>query len=292
MHVLMLFATVSWAANIVAVKEALHGFDPLALVQLRVLGASLLFAAIFQAWRRRPALKLTSRQWGTMAVLALSGVTFNQLFFVGGVARTSVAHTGLIVALGPVMVLVLVCLMRLEALTVPKFVGMLVSFFGVAILTTGGAGQGNGANWLGDLTVLAGSAVFAYYTIQLKKVSEQYDALTLNALTYGIGALFMIPFGARAVLEVRWSSLTPQVGWALAYVVVLGSVVPYTIYAFAMTELAASRVAAFSYLQPVIATALGIWLLSEKLSVRVVTGGALILLGVYLTERERGEERS
>jgi drug/metabolite transporter (DMT)-like permease len=49
-------------------------------------------------------------------------------------------------------------------------------------------------------------------------------------------------------------------------------------------------VAAFSYLQPAIATSLGIWLLGEKLTQTVVIGGALILLGVYLTERERGDD--
>jgi drug/metabolite transporter (DMT)-like permease len=49
-------------------------------------------------------------------------------------------------------------------------------------------------------------------------------------------------------------------------------------------------VAAFSYLQPVIATALGIWLLGETLTRGVVVGGVLILFGVYLTERERGED--
>ena len=70
--------------------------------------------------------------------------------------------------------------------------------------------------------------------------------------------------------------------------ILFGSVVPYLIYAFALTELAASRVSAFSYLQPVIATALAIWLLAERLTVRAVVGGALILLGVYLTERETG----
>ncbi len=292
MHILMLFATVCWAVNIVAVKEALRGFAPLALVQLRVLGAALLFAVLFRVWSGRPALKLSPRDWRVMLVLALTGVTFNQLFFVGGVARTTVAHTGLLVALGPVMVLVLACLMRLEALTVLKFVGMLVSFAGVAVLTLGKSRQGNGGHWLGDLIVLAASAVFAGYTIQLKKVADQFDALTLNALTYGMGALLLIPFAAWAVLETRWSAITVHAIWALAYVVVFGSVVPYTIYAFAMTELAASRVAAFSYLQPVIATALGIWLLAEKLTASLVTGGVLILLGVYLTECERGEERS
>ncbi len=43
-------------------------------------------------------------------------------------------------------------------------------------------------------------------------------------------------------------------------------------------------------LQPAIATALAIWLLAEKLTGGVVIGGALILGGVYLAERERGEE--
>ncbi len=292
MHVLMLLATACWAANIVAVKEALRGFAPLALVQLRVMGAGLLFVVLFRAWPRRPALTRDQLRPGTLVVLALSGVAFNQLFFVGGVARTSVAHTGLLVALGPVMVLVLACLLRLEALTVLKFVGMLVSFGGVAVLTMRRAGQGTGDYWIGDLIVLAGSAVFAIYTIQLKKVARLYDAIGLNTLTYGIGALFLLPFGARPALASHWSALTTPMGLAVAYIIVFGSVIPYTIYAFAITELAASRIAAFSYLQPVIATGLGIWLLSEKLTVRVVVGGTLILLGVYLTERERGEERT
>jgi drug/metabolite transporter (DMT)-like permease len=49
-------------------------------------------------------------------------------------------------------------------------------------------------------------------------------------------------------------------------------------------------VAAFAYLQPVVAALLGTWLLGERITLRVVAGGALILLGVYLAERERGEE--
>jgi len=99
--------------------------------------------------------------------------------------------------------------------------------------------------------------------------------------------LLMIPFSARALLHVGWRALPARAWWGLAFMVVLGSVVPYLIFAWALKTLAASRVAAFNYLQPVIATALGIWLLSEKLTVKVMVGGAIILLGVYLTEHER-----
>jgi len=291
MHLLMLCATFCWAANIVAGKEALRGFGPTALAMLRVVGAALVFGLLFLVRRKRLPVGLGAREWRLMALVAACGVAFNQLLFISGLARSSVAHAGLITSLIPVMVLVLSCLMRLEALTVLKFVGMLVSFTGVAILTTSKMGQGNGAHWQGDLILLGGGVVFAYYTILVKEVADRYDPLTLNAVTFGLGTALMIPFGARPVLQVQWAAL-PAVAWGgLAFMVVFGSVVAYLIYALALTELAASRVAAFSYLQPVIATGLGIWLLAEKLTWRVVFSGVLILLGVYLAERERGEEQ-
>jgi len=224
-------------------------------------------------------------------LVAVNGITLNQLLFIGGLARTSVAHTGLIVATGPVMVLVLACLIRLESLTALKFAGMLVSFSGVAVLTAERVRNANGGYWAGDLILLAGSAVFAYYTILVKEVADRLDPLTLNTLTFGMGALLMLPFSARALAQVSWTALPARAWGGLAYMVVLGSVIPYILFALALTELAASRVAAFSYVQPVIATGLGIWLLAERLTPKVVAGGVLILVGVYLTERERGEEK-
>jgi drug/metabolite transporter (DMT)-like permease len=187
------------------------------------------------------------------------------------------------------MVLALSCLLRLEPLTLPKFLGMLISFGGVAILTLGGAEKGSTAHWQGDLIVLAGSASFAYYTIQVKGIAHQYDALTLNTLTFALGSLLMIPFAARSITHIRWAQVALGAWGGLAFMIVLGTVAAYLIYAFALTELSASRVAAFAYLQPVVAALLGVWLLGERITLRDVAGGALILLGVYLAERERGE---
>jgi len=288
MHILLFWGTVFWASNIVAGKEAVNGFGGMGLAQLRLASAGILFVALFRAWPGRPELRLSGREWLILTVVAFNGMTLNQICFINGLARTSVAHTGLIVALGPVMVLALSCLMRLEPLTLPKFLGMLISLGGVAILTLAGAEKGSTAHWQGDLIVLAGSVSFAYYTIQVKAIANRYDALTLNTLTFAIGSLLMIPFAARSVLNIRWANV-PLAAWGgLAFMVVLGTVVAYLFYAFALTELSASRVAAFAYLQPVMAALLGVWLLGERITPKLVAGGALILLGVYLAERERG----
>ena len=290
LHVLLFWGTVFWAANIVAGKEAVSGFGALGLAQLRLAGAALLFAVLFLAWRGWPQFRFSGRQWLVLLGVAFNGLTLNQICFINGLARTSVAHTGLIVALGPVMTLALSCLMRLEPLTLSRLFGMLISFLGVAMLTLAGRETGSTAHWQGDLIVLAGSASFAFYTIQVKEIANQYDTLTLNTVTFALGCVLMVPFAAGSVTHIRWARVTPGAWGGLAFMIVLGTVVAYLFYAFALTELAASRVAAFNYLQPVVAALLGAWLLAEKITLRVIVSGALILLGVYLAERERGEE--
>jgi len=289
MHGLMLLGTFFWAANIIAGKFALQSVSALTLAQARVTGAAVIFLAAWAVWPNRPRLRLTGRDWAYLLVTALFGITLNQLFFIGGIGRTSAAHAGLIIALGPVMVLILSCAMQLEPLTVLKSVGAAVSLAGVVVLTTGRAEGGSPSTLAGDLITLMGAAVFAYYTILLKKVATRYDALSLNTLSFSLGAVLMLPFTTHDLLRTHWTALPAAAWWGIAFMVILGSVVAYSIYAFALTELTATRVAAFNYLQPVIAAALAVWLLSETLTAHVMAGGALILLGVYLAEREGRE---
>jgi drug/metabolite transporter (DMT)-like permease len=284
---LMLLTTLLWGANPVAGKEALTGFGPVALAQLRLLGAALAYVAIFLLWPRRPRLRLRLGEWLFLAVVAALGAAFNQLFFVMGLSRSTVVHTGMISSTGPVVVLLISCLMGLESLTVPKLAGMLISFGGVALLTVGIASRSDGGHWSGDILLLAGTMTFSCYTILVKKISDRYDTLTLNTLTFGLGALLMLPFGVPAMSGIRWATLSTSAWSGLAYMIVFGSVVPYLIFAFALTELTASRVSAFTYLTPLITAALGAWWLAEKLTSRTVLCGVIILAGVYLTERAR-----
>jgi drug/metabolite transporter (DMT)-like permease len=292
MHALMLVGTFCWATNIIAGKLALQSMSALALAQVRVIGAAGIFAGLFAFWPNRPRLNLTWRDWRYLGLSAFFGITLNQLFFIGGIGKTSAAHSGLIVCLGPVMVLILSCALGLEALTPLKLFGAAVSLSGVAVLTSAKMQPGSAPTWVGDVILLVGSAVFAYYTILLKKVAGRYDALTLNTIFFVLGGVLMLPFGIPAIARVSWSSLPPQAWCGIAFLVVCGSVLAYTIYAFALTELTATRVAAFAYLQPAIAAGLGVWLLGESLTGRVVAGGVLILLGVYLTEHQSQESRT
>lgn len=288
--VLMLLTTFFWAGNIVAGKMALAGFSAMALAQLRMAATAALYWLIFISIRGLPRTRPTRRQWLILLAMALTGITLNQIFYIGGLAKTSVTHAGLIQAIGPVMVLLLAASARMEPLTWQKIAGMTVSFAGVAILLAEKPGKASGAHWQGDLLMIAAGAVFAAYTILMKQVAHVYDTLTLNAIVFGLGALLLIPFCARATARVEWHRISPEAWAAFAFMVLFGSLAAYLIYGFALQKLSASTVASFSYLQPVMAAALGVWLLSERITLKTIIGGVIILAGVYLTERARGEK--
>lgn len=292
MHFAMLIAVSFWAINIVAIKEALFGFHPLALALVRVTAVALTFGAIFLFLRDRSLLRFTRGQWLRFLLIAFFGITLNQVLVIVGVAHTNVPHAALIMAAEPVMVLVLSVVMRLEGLTVLKLAGMAISFSGVVLLTYGKAVHGGPSYWLGDVILLAEVLVFAYYTILLKEVVDQYDAITLNTVIFGLGAILMIPFGAKALLHQQWSHIPLRSFLGLAFMTFFSAVLGYLLFVYALKGLTASRVAAFNYIEPIMATALGIWLLHDRVGVWGFLGGGLILLGVYFTERERGEDEA
>src|SRR5436309_15337302 len=136
----------------IAGKEALREIPPLALAQFRVGGAALILLTAFFARPGRRELRL---EWRGLIVLSFFGITLNQILFIGGLSRTSVAHTGLLVALGPVIVLILSVGSRLEALTGAKVAGMLVSFGGGAVLNPGRFGGSSCGAWTGGFCVLS-----------------------------------------------------------------------------------------------------------------------------------------
>ena len=96
---------------------------------------------------------------------------------------------------------------------------------------------------------------FSLYTVFSKEVTRRHDSLTVNALGYVAGALAGAPLLAQQSIGFDYAGVAGA-GWlALAYMTLLASIACYLIFYYALDHLPASRLAAFSYLQPVIAAA-------------------------------------
>ena len=290
---------VVWAGNFIAAKIGLLYLPPLAMASFRVVLAGVVMIPVYFLCMRLSAFGeagelrrrgFVARDFWTFVYLGFFGVTVNQMCFTIGLHFTSVGHSAVIVGLGPIYILVLAVLLRLERATGHKVVGMLIALAGVAVLASENGISAHSASIEGDAITMAGSLGFAVYGVLGKRVTERYDTLTMTALTHFAGALIVLPLAIREAraLYVTGHWEQPWRVWAsLLYMAVFSSALAYVFYFWLLRYLEASQLSAFTYLLPVLATILGILWLGEKGSWTQVLGAVMSLGGVYWIESGR-----
>ncbi len=284
LYFLLFVMLLIWSVNYVIGKVALREFPPLPLAALRTTFSGAFILPVYW-WNHRGE----SREWrwrevASLLALGLFGVVLNQVFFVIGLARTSVGHAAIVIALMPLLVLLLAAYLGQERITLRKMVGMLIAVAGVAVLQLSKP-PGSGATLLGDFCIFLCSLAFAIFAVKSKQYTKQYGALTINSIAYAGGALVLLPSTSFLAFHFDFSRPRAAARWSLVYRAVFGGVLAYLIYYYALIYIPASRVSAFSYLQPLGATLLAVPLLGELISTTLVIGGILVLTGVYVTER-------
>jgi len=82
--------------------------------------------------------------------------------------------------------------------------------------------------------------------------------------------------------QLQWSDFTPDAVAGLLYLAVFGSIVAFSTYLWLVSRVPTSAVATYSLVNPVVAMALGAWLLGERIESGAIIASALVLVGVGL----------
>jgi O-acetylserine/cysteine efflux transporter len=277
-----------WCFNYTAGKIALRHMDPLSLASIRIELATVLMLAIYFSRRDRSPLRL--RDLWTFTYLGFLGVILNQGFYTVGLNYTTSERSVLIVALAPILVLLFARAMKLEAFTPAKIAGMAVALVGVLLLEAEPGSTGGTPSIVGDVITLIGIAGFAVYSVLGKRMMgrtgpAKYDAVSFNTFTLAASSVMLLPLAVRQAIALDWKSVG-WAGWAgLGYMAVFSSVAAYTLFYWLLRHMEPSRVAAVNYLQPFIVILLSMAFLGERPTGHLVSGGALVLVGVFLVER-------
>ena len=277
---------VLWSFNYLAGKIALRHMQAFTLAAFRIDLALLVILPFYLFRRNRTPLR--ARDIWTLSYLGFF-LVLNQVFFTVGLAYTTSGHSAMILATGPIIILLFARALKLEALTTGKILGMAIAFSGVAILAAEqGLNLRHSSTLAGDLITLLGTTSFSVYAVLGKKFARQYDSISMNTFNLLAGALFLLPLTIRQASHLDWGSVG-WAGWAgLVYMAAVSSVAAYTLFYWVLRYMDASRVAAVNYLQPIGAIMVAAAFLGETPTRNLLLGGVLILLGVYLAERGTG----
>ena len=281
-----------WGANYAIVKSAFDEIDPQAFNAVRMLVATAIFLAVMAVARARgggssrgifytPA-PFTPSDWVTLAWLGLVGHFGYQVLFIGGLARTSVANSSLIIAASPAVIAVASALLRHDRIGGLHWAGAGLSIAGIYLVAGRGATIG-GASFLGDLMMFAAVLCWAAYTIGAEPLMERHSPVGVTGLSLAFGTLLYVPLMLTRIVAVDWRSLSAATIGSLMYAAVFAMCVAYTIWYSAVREIGSARTSIYSNLIPIVAMMTAVAFLGEPLGPRQLAGAALVLAGVALT---------
>ena len=196
-----------------------------------------------------------------------------------GIDRTSVSHAALLIGATPVLVAVIAALWRHAVARPVAWAGFAVSLAGVGLVTGGGGG---GATVGGDGLVLASLLLSAVFTVAQDQLLRGRDPVAVTAVQFLGAALAVLPFSVIAE-GMPAAPGGPGPVLAVAGLVAGGTLLPFTLFAFAQSRVAAEVAGAFFNIEPLVGAVAGIVVFGNPVGPAQVIGGAAILAGIALS---------
>lgn len=281
---------VLWGSSFATSKIAVETISPIWVVSLRIsLGAVLMLGYLFY---RKQRLSRSFRNWIWFFWLGLMGNVLPFMLISWGVLYVPSSVAGILMATVPLAVIVLAhFLLSDEHLTRRKALGFVIGFIGVAVLVGigGGATLNDGPLQLWALLAITGAAIC--YALNGTTARLMPDMTNASKSAGVLVAAAIVSMTASLVLEP--SGLSDVSMASLLAVIALGifpTAIATILLFMVLREAGASFLALSNYLVPVFAVLVGVALLGETLQWSDWLGLALVLCGIFITER-RGSKK-
>jgi drug/metabolite transporter (DMT)-like permease len=268
-----------WGVPYLLIRVAVRDFSPGTLVFARCAPAVLLLLpwAIY-----RGALRGLLPYWRPLVLYTAIEVALPWLLLGDAEQRLPSSLTGLLVAAVPLIGALLGWVLReADRLDLRRLTGLFIGFGGVVTLVgvdVGGADLGA----VGEVALVAvcyatGPLIIVRRLSHLPSIGVVFVSLALTALAYAPYALTHWP-----------AEISAKAGWSVIGLSVVCTVAAFLIFFALIAEVGPSRAVVITYVNPVVAIALGVALLDEPLTLGLAVGAPLVLLGSILaTARSR-----
>jgi len=275
-----------WGSTFLAIKVAVETIPPLTAAGVRFFLAGV---ALYGWARFRGAPRPSAPQWRNIGMLG--AVMFLPVYAALFWAERTVPSglSAVLVATLPLWTMLLETgLLKRRRATGTMIVALIAGFSGVVLLSTGAGNSENAIAWLPCAAVVVGEMFWAVGSVITKRVElPTSSAMTAGAEMICGGALLLLSGAAigewRAVLRPTAVAVV-----AMGYLVVAGSIVAYNAYVWLLGRTTATRLSSYSYVNPVVALAIGYQFAGEHLTPHALSGSLLVLASLVLIQWATG----
>ena len=287
-HIIAFLVVVVWGSTFVFTKLLLmDGLSPANIFTLRFAIAYVL-VLVFSLFQ--PQHQWTARTVKDELLLAAIGVSGGSLYFLAenaALSYTTTTNTSLIVCLCPLFAALLISLFyQSERLHGVQILGSIMAAVGVVIVVLNGHFVLH-LSPKGDALAFLACMCWALYSLLMIPASRKYDALLISRKTFFYGLLTMIPyylFFSDPLNAARL--LQPATLLRLLFLGVIASTLCYYLWSLIIRRIGAVVTTNYVYFNPVV-TILCAWIvLDEHITLWLLLGTLLILLGMYLANKK------
>ena len=226
--------------------------------------------------------RFTRRDWQVLAALGFTGGGLHLACQWLGLHYTTATSAVLYLSTAPVFILLLAQPVLGERIAPRQWLGVLISFLGVALIGMQGELVTPSFN-LGDLFALLSMAMWGSYTVVLRLRRDALDTPQYLTSLCATGLLFMLPWVVWELAGSAKVTLTPMGALGVLYSAIGSLLLAYAGWNYVVTRLGAARAGATMHLMPAIGVGLAALFLGEYPRWYHFAGIALILTGVGLS---------
>jgi drug/metabolite transporter (DMT)-like permease len=275
-----------WGSTFYAIRIGVHEVAPLLLAAMRFLTAG---AVMFVWLKARGEKSPTARQW--MSASFLGGLIFvcdyGLLFWAerrvpSGIAAVVLATIPVFIALCEIVFL------RTQRLTVRLAVALLVGIAGVAVLVSHSFKLGDApVDTLGAAALIVAAFSWSISTVLTKRLPLPESKPMSSAAQMLSGGVMLVAAAGLAgdYRGFRPAAVSAGAWFALAYLIVFGSIIGFTAYIWLLHHESPTKVGTYAYVNPVVAVLVGYFLGGEALGPRTMLGTLCVLISVVLITR-------
>ena len=291
-HLACFIAYAIFGINIIVCKDLTSSrlISPVALFCIRSLGAGALFWMISCFL---PKEKVEKKDYGKIMAASLLGFFLTQMTFLIAIPDITPMDCSIVSSLSPIYTMFIAAYALKEPITLRKAGGVAISFLGIiylimnSVTSTGGAVE---TSLTGILLMIANSLCFSLYLGLFKPVISKYSVITFMKWIFLFASAFSLPLAGRELFTFDYSQLSGIYLWELGFLIVCSTFITYFLIPLGQKRIRPTLVSMYSYIQPIIAILISIYVGMDSLSWQKVLAAMMVFGGVVLVNYSRSAQ--
>lgn len=292
-HFACFTAYLIFGLNIVVCKDLTSSgaISPLALFTLRSLGAGVLFWLISLFL---PKEQVERRDLPKIFVASVLGFFLTQISFLMAISRITPMDCSIVASLSPLYTMFIAAYALKEPLSAQKIGGVVLSLCGVLYLILNSVTSTSAVvqtTPVGVLLMIANSLCFSLYLGIFKPTIAKYSVVTFMKWIFLFSTLMSLPFSAKEIVHTDFAALPLSYMAELAFLIICATFVTYFLIPIGQKRLRPTLVSMYSYVQPIVAIVVSIYVGMDTLSWQKVLAAVTVFAGVIIVSRSRQKEQ-